>query len=240
MFDLADFDLRHMTELGAGLRRLGHGAHSMEEVADRVVHLLYDQARDRVRQERSLVLVRFFATQAYGALDAGLQTFARRLLRGTPPSPAMRCLVLLATAGDRPEWNDRNASVNHRAIPLASEEMIATAPMIAGLLGELGVEVAALLRPMPEILVEHQHASFNVFHVPEAAGSPHIPAQREFVEPAAVRSVLGFGGVLPSVEVFAVILFSRVRIPSETAELFKTLALNVKLALLPFDRAVFT
>jgi hypothetical protein len=36
------------------------------------------------------------------------------------------------------------------------------------------------------------------------------------------------------------ILFSRVRIPREIAELFKTLSLNVKVALLPFvDRRVF-
>ena len=38
---------------------------------------------------------------------------------------------------------------------------------------------------------------------------------------------------------FVVILFAKVSIPRETAELFRTLALNVKMAALPFDHAVF-
>ncbi len=54
-----------------------------------------------------------------------------------------------------------------------------------------------------------------------------------------VRSVLGFGGMLPLGDIFCVILFSKVAIPRETAELFRTLALNVKLAALPFQEAVF-
>jgi hypothetical protein len=36
-----------------------------------------------------------------------------------------------------------------------------------------------------------------------------------------------------------VILFSKVAIPRETAELFRTLALNVKMAVLPFESVVF-
>lgn len=47
--------------------------------------------------------------------------------------------------------------------------------------------------------------------------------------------MLGFGGVLPSGAVLAVILFSTVPISPATAELFKTLALCVKVALVPFD-----
>ena len=39
---------------------------------------------------------------------------------------------------------------------------------------------------------------------------------------------------MPSGELFATILFSRTPIPREVADLFKTLALNVKVALLPF------
>jgi hypothetical protein len=42
------------------------------------------------------------------------------------------------------------------------------------------------------------------------------------------------GGLLPSGEFFAVILFSRVVISPEVASLFRTLALSVKLAFLPY------
>jgi hypothetical protein len=45
-----------------------------------------------------------------------------------------------------------------------------------------------------------------------------------------VKSVLGFGGMLPSRDLFAVILFSKIHIPRAIAELFKTLGLIIKLA----------
>ena len=51
---------------------------------------------------------------------------------------------------------------------------------------------------------------------------------------ARVQSVLGFGGILISGALFAIILFSKTHIPRETAERFKTLAPNVKQAVLPF------
>ena len=53
--------------------------------------------------------------------------------------------------------------------------------------------------------------------------------------PFGIESGLGFGGVLPTGDLFAVCLFSRVPISRTTAELFRPLALHVKLAVLPFD-----
>jgi hypothetical protein len=106
--------------------------------------------------------------------------------------------------------------------------------MIAQLIRQLGVQVELLVDPAPELLVDVQQHTFNVFHVPVAEGCPYIPAQREFVLPYGVRSVIGFGGLLPPGELFATILFSKVPVSRETAELFKTLALNVKVAMLPF------
>ena len=113
------------------------------------------------------------------------------------------------------------------------------APMISSLLQQLGVEVEVLLNSGPNLLVDREPSSFNVFYVPEAADCPFIPAQAEFVRPRGIRSVLGFGGMLTSGDIFAVILFSKIAIPRQTAELFRTLALNVKLAVLPFEGAVF-
>jgi hypothetical protein len=111
--------------------------------------------------------------------------------------------------------------------------------MISRLLGELGVGVDALLRQSPELLVEPEPSSFNVFYVRDAIGSSCIPAQEDFVKAFGIESVLGFGGMLPMRDIFVVILFSRIPIPRETAELFRTLALNVKMAALRFDEAVF-
>lgn len=238
MFDLRTFNLRDMSKLGSTLRRLGDGTETMEEVADRVVRTLYENLGDATGV-RSCALVRFFKTHPYSALDAGLRDFADGMLPDGP-KPGLRCLTLLATAGDEIAWNSREKSVAHRAIPLVGPESLSNAPMISSLLQQLGVGLETFLHSESGLMVEAEQSSFNVFYVPDARQSDHIPAQEEFVHPAGVRSVLGFGGMLPRGDIFAVILFSKVPIPRETAEMFRTLALNVKTAVLPFDGAVFS
>jgi len=237
MFDLRNFTLHDMSKLGSSLRRLGDCTETMEEVADRVVRYLYENLGDAAGV-RSCALVRFFKTHSYSALDAGLRDFADGMLRDAP-KPGLRCLTLLATAGDESAWNSREASLAHRAIPLVGPEILHNAPMISSLLQQLGVEFEMFLRPESGLMVEAEQSSFNVFYVPDARGSAQIPAQADFVRPVGVRSVLGFGGMLPRGDIFVVILFAKVPIPRETAEMFRTLALNVKAAVLPFDDAVF-
>jgi PAS domain S-box-containing protein len=73
---------------------------------------------------------------------------------------------------------------------------------------------------------------FNVFHVPEARGSPFVPDQAQFVEPFGIRSVLGIGGALPPSQAFVVLIFATVPIPKRTAELFRLLGTSIGLALL--------
>jgi hypothetical protein len=105
--------------------------------------------------------------------------------------------------------------------------------MIHRLLEQFGLDVGAVVAPEESLLVDLEARTFNVFHVAEAEGSPFIPAQ-DFVRAHGIRSVLGLGGMLPGGAIFAVILFAKVPVPLETAELFQTLALGVKLALQPF------
>lgn len=235
VYDLSRLTLREMTECGAALRRLGTGAASMEEAANRVVRLLHSRLADATQAgEPACMLVRCFKTQPFGELDAGLQRAGRDALEAENPTPEMRCLTLLATAGELPEWNDRRLSAGHRVIPLPSERGVRRIPMIAHLIRQLGLEVGSVLRPDPAVMMDLQQHTFNVFHVPQALGSPHIPAQEAFVKPFGVRSVLGFGSVFPTGDLFAVVLFARVEVRREVADLFAPLALSVKLALLPF------
>lgn len=232
-YDLTRLTLREMTECGAALRRIGEGAASLEEVADRVVRFCYESLGG-AGGERACVLARFYLTRAYGELEPSLQAFVRSVMGGEPVPASVTCLTLLGTAGDEPAWNDRRASVRHRAIPLPSELAVRRLPMVAQLIGQLEVPVHALLEPSPEILLDLQQRTFNVFSVPEAVGSPFIPAQDDFVVPFGVASSVGFGGVLPTGDLFATVLFTRSAVPRETAELFRPLALSVKLAVLPF------
>jgi hypothetical protein len=237
MHDLTLFTMADMAICCSALRRMGHGAGSMEETADRIVRYLYENLSG-AGEQNPLALVRMFKTHAYGDLTEDLQASARRLL-GRDPEPSMKCLTLLATIGDRPEWCSRHLSAGHRAIPLASEDGVRRIPMIAALIHQVGLEISQVLKPDPGMLADLSQKAFNVFHVPDALESPSVPAKQEFVIPERIRSCIGFGGVLPHGDLFAVIIFTRVAIPSEAANLFKTVSLSVKTALLPFEMTVF-
>jgi hypothetical protein len=227
--------LRDLTACSAALRKIGLGAASLEEAAQAIVSHLHEELRDGRRNGRVCALARFFVTRSYAKLDSELQACARQSLGSEPETPNMKCLILAGTAGLKPEWNDRMQSAGHRAIPLASEAMVRRSPMISQLVSQFGIEVHTLLEPDPHLLVDLEQKTYNVFHVPEARGSPHVPAQDTFVIPHGIRSVVGFGGLFPSGNLFAVILFATLSIPRETADLFRPLALSVKLAVLPFE-----
>ena len=240
MYNFAKFTLRDMTALGTALRNLGAEAETMEGAANHIVRHLYDNFIDPSSNEPACALVRFYKTHAYSDLEAGLARFAAGLLSDQPYSPSMKCLTLLATAGQQPEWNTRQASSGHKAIPLPSEEVVLQLPMVAQLVQQFGLEISAVLQSAPEIIVAAEQDNFNVFHVPDALGSPYVPAQEGFVIPFGIKSVLGFGGMLPDGNLFAVILFAKIPIDEVTADMFKVLALNTKVAILPFaEDAIF-
>ena len=239
MPDLTHFGLPAMIDAGRRLRKAAEGARSLQHAADCVAQLLYQEFCDPETRQPQCALIRCFKTHPLAGLPAPLQASARALLPESDPPPAMRCLTLLATRGLRPEWNSPQTSHAHRVIPLPSAEFIARAPMIARLIAQIGLSVEDLLSPEPGFLIDSDSRTFNVFHVEEARGSQFVPAQDTFVRPANIRSVLGFGGVLPSptlpAEFFAVVLFTRVPVSREAAALFRTLALSVKIAFLPFS-----
>ena len=234
MYDFVKFTDDELRECGTTLQTLGSGASSMEDAANKIVTYLYDNITDSATGQRSCALVRLYKTHPYNQLDAGLQGFARGILGSAPPSDDINCLTLLGTTGDRDQWKSRAQSNGHRAIPLASAEMVASIPMIARLINQFGLEVGSVLWPDPMLIGDLSQKTFNTFFVPEAVGSPYIPAQDDFVIPYGIKSVLGFGGVLSSGELFAVIMFSKTSIPNQTAQSFKNLAPNVKEAVEPF------
>ncbi|MAG58383.1 MAG: hypothetical protein CMJ83_19010 [Planctomycetes bacterium] len=222
-----------MTKIGSELRRLCEGSATADEAASKVVRCLYEDLVDEEDGERLCTLVRLFKTHPYSRLGPELQGYTREILGEQPPFPEMKCLTLLATVGDRPEWNRREASVGHKAIPLPSEDFVGRFPMIAQLIHQFGLDTSSVIRPAPEILVDIERQRFNVFRVPDALTSPHIPAKEDFVIPFGIRSALGFGALLPSGSMFAVIMFCRFPVPEATADMFEPIALSVKLGLLP-------
>jgi len=233
LYDLTRFALTDMTRLGAELRKAGTGADSLEGVANRLVRLLYEQLT-MPPGKPACALARLFVTVPFAQLEPPLQEFAARLQPDIRQRPAMRCLTLMASAGEVDAWNARTSSEGHQALPLVSAESVGRSPMINQLIRQLGVEVGTLVAGDTGMMLDSAQHTFNVFHVPKAPGSPFIPAQDNFVKPFGVQSVIGFGGLLPPGELFAAILFTKTHVPREVAELFKTLALNAKVALMPF------
>jgi hypothetical protein len=215
MYVLSKFGFNDMMDCRARLRALFESDEpaTIGEGAQRIVDFLYDELVDDDGRP-ACALIRLFKSHRFDALDDELREFAQRIAPEAANLPNVRCLVLTATRGIEPQWNSRHSSTGHKAIPLMSEKMIDEAPMISQLIRQLGVPVSAVLRPTPELLLDQREQSYNVFHVPTALGSPYIVAQESFVQPYGIASVLGFGGMVASGDLFAAILFSRSPISS--------------------------
>ena len=240
MYSLARFSLLEMTECSAVLRQLGEQSRSLQEAASKAVNYLFDTLGDPTTGQRDCVLVRCFKTISYSRLDTEHQQLVREKLGGIAPFPDLRCFTLVASTGAEPDWNRVDRSHRYRVIPMVSADFVKQFPMFSQLLHQFGVSTEFDVRPDGEWLVDLEEKTYNVFYVPDAVGSPYVPVQDGFVGKYGVKSVLCFGGMLPSRDLFAVILFSKTPVPRETAALCKSLALSLKTSLLAFDEASCT
>src|SRR4051794_553135 len=234
MHDLTQFSVADMLEVGAELRRCCTEAVSLETVAQRIVDFLYDDWRDR-DGARASALVRFFITRPFDSIPAGYQKFARSISGNDQPSGNTRCLNVLAGAGVEPQWNFPTSSA---ASPDSTrEERIGLPmPMAARLMRQFGLDVTSETEHRAQFVFDDKQRA-TVFHLPEVRGSDHLPA--DFVERYDIRSVLGFGGIAGSGDVFAVLMFTTVPVSRETAELFEPVALSVRTAMNSFHGPVF-
>lgn len=238
MFDITNFSLKDMTQCGAALRELGVDTNSMEETANRIVRYLHDHLTD-ASGAKVCVLTRFFITIPYGDLDKDNQRHAQKLLGRVPEDTGLRCQTLLTTVGIEADWNDRHKSNYYKNLPLTPEILDAN-PMYMQFAKTFGVVLDRSVTPDAALIAELEQHSYNIFHVPDARDSQYIPDQEGFVVPYGIRSIIGFFGMLPSSQIFSVVIFTRAIIPRDIVDYFKTLAFNVKLAILPFDdSAVF-
>ncbi|MCA1596212.1 MAG: hypothetical protein LC772_07280 [Chloroflexi bacterium] len=231
---------RQVIRFEGQIQQLASGATSLEGAAQVIARELHERLVSPSGSKNS-VLVRLFKTHPFESLPSELQRFARSAAPSDGLNPTTPCLTLIGTAGVREQWNCRSASIGHQAIPLTSAEMIQQSPMIAQLLSQFGLELDAVLTPGDNAPPKSPGGIYELFHVQNAAGSPIIPAQKQFVEPFGVKSVVGFGGPLSSGDLYAAILFFSVPVPPEVAALFRSVALTIKIELLRFAiRATFS
>ncbi|MEG4275351.1 MULTISPECIES: histidine kinase [unclassified Microcoleus] len=231
MYDITLFTPQDMAKCSLVLRQFGRNTASMEASSQKIVNYIYRHFCDSQTGENTCALVRLFKTHPYGELEDSLQQSARRLMKGNSPGADMKCWTLLAAAGTEPQWNYRHTAAENTAIPLVSTKLVAQMPAISEIIRQFGLDIPTFLGIERERFLQLEPAVLNIFHVSEAKGSPFIPDQNSLIIPYHVKSVLGFGGLLPSGSVFAVVMFLKVKIPQSTAEMFKDLALSVKTAL---------
>ncbi|KAF4515884.1 hypothetical protein B566_EDAN000119 [Ephemera danica] len=224
-----------MTACSAALRQLGTGASSIEVAADRITRYLYSNLTTGPDEDPACVLVRLFKTHPYDRLSPELQALADARLEGAQAPPGMKCLTLLASTGSVAGWNHPAQSSRFRTIPLNGPDALAKLPMFSQLFTQFHLDLPFLTQAGSSLLIDLYATTFNAFYVPQALGSPYVPGQAEFVVPFGIQSVFGFGGMLSTGELFAVILFAKVPVTKDTADLCKAFALSAKLALAPFE-----
>ncbi|MEG4089568.1 histidine kinase [Microcoleus sp. Pol12B4] len=240
MYDITLFTPQDMAKCSLVLRHLGRNTASMEATSQKIVNYIYQHFCDSQTGENTCALVRLFKTHPYGELEDSLQQSARRLMKGNSPAADMKCWTLLAAAGTEPQWDSRHTAAENTAIPLVSPKLVAQMPAISEIIRQFGLDIPTFLGIEPERFLQLEPAVLNIFYVSEAKGSPFIPEQNSLIIPYQVKSVLGFGGLLPSGSLFAVMMFLKVKMPQSRAEMFKDLALSVKTALsLPDEKSVF-
>lgn len=231
MVDLTNVRLSDAVALGAELRARASNASSMEGASRRIVDHLYEQLRRG--EGHTCALVRLFKTHPTADLAPELMAAARHFRGEKPATPSRASLVLMATRGDDPAWNDRHRSKAHQAIVVPDDGFGAGLPMIAELFRQFGIPLSAVVEEDEAAVREFDRLGCPSFLVEDAEHSPFIPA-KDFVRQHGVRSVLSFGSLLPRAGMFFVLLFSKVPVTRSTADMLKPLALNVKIALLPF------
>lgn len=228
-YPLERFDVDHVRDCVEALKSLRPAGSAASDAQQVCVYLRDELVGDDGAP--ACALVRLYRTERFDRLEPDVQEFARGLLDGEP-RPDLRCLTLLGTAGDLPEWNDRRLSAGHRAIPLPTPELVERLPMVAQLVTQLGLDVGTVVSPpSPEVARKLASRTNDVFHVPEAPGSPYLPAQ-DFVARHGIRSAVGFGGIMLTGDFFAVVLFSKVPVSEPVARTLKILAHPVRLRFL--------
>jgi two-component system, NtrC family, sensor kinase len=236
MYDLDRFTLKDMTECGATMRKLGDGCHSMEEVAQRSVSHLYQHLGSGDKSDRACVLAHFFVTQLFGDLTTGLQRVVHSatditLVRETP------CLTMLGSIGSKPEWcRSDGAYKAEDVLALPDPALSERYPVVAQLIARFDLPGAFSVPYNPDLFVEEPGRSYDVFYLPDVSKEAALfSTQEDFFHDHKIKSVVGFGGLLPSRNLFAIIVYSNVPISKQVALAFRPFALNTKIALLPFD-----
>lgn len=226
MATFADYQITEVSDLRVLINRTLKQNASLQEAAQKFTDILFEEFRG------STVLVRVFATVAYGKLPQPDKAFAARLAESracaTELGDNTKVMVLLGTRGQEKAWNDRSQSKAHLAVPLISASYIKTIPMVSRLMGEMSVGIEWIDKQKTRILVKTMGAMSRLIHVDDARtgktedGFQIVPDQL-FVKSHSVKTVFGLGGFYLDRTFVGVIFFTKETMGPEQAERFMPL-----------------
>ena len=183
-----------------------------------------------------VALIRLFIVLPVARVPEREGAFAARFAAADPRfGPATRVLTLLGSRGREPAWNERRLSRGHLCIPLIDRKFVEAAPMIAKLLSDIDVDLAAFDDGRPIATRKLLGGKNGMFYVPDAATAidatgRYVIADRAFVERYAIRTVFGMGGAYADGTLVTSVVFSTAKIPQLIADRFPSLISNFKMA----------
>jgi hypothetical protein len=183
-----------------------------------------------------IALVRVFGVMPVSELPPKERDFARRFAPNDARfGPATRALTLLGTHGREAGWNDRRLSRGHLCIPLLDRAFVDAAPMIAKLLADTDVDLAAFDDGRPIATRKLLGGKNGMFYVPDALNTTDtkdrfVIADRAFVQQHAIRTVFGMGGAYLNGTLVMSIVFCTSLIPRMAVDRFPSLISNFKMA----------
>lgn len=229
MAGLKNFSVDDLVQFSADLRHLGEGTDAMEVVAQRLCDYLYGNL---VAEDGGpgTAVVRLYKTHGHHRLRGDLAVIARRvddtIEERTP------CLVLLASAPGGREATVRDDTELVRPL---TPRAIAETPLMVRMMEALGVDIETVLDPSKVLAMRLQSKNLSVYVESGLGDSEWIPdlAARERVRELGIKDMIGLGGLLPSGDLFLLCLFTREPVDERVADLFSSLVIAVKAALIP-------
>ena len=173
------------------------GLGTAQEQAQKFVDTIYEYFQE------SLVLLRLFSSVPYSALPIlDMQLFDKKV---KDSGHARRCndrtpvLTLLATRGQKPDWNERVRSHGFRCIPLVSGEYVSSLSMLSMQFRKMNLAPGLFDTWETAVVARGRADEFSGMLYVNNAGTDKdelgrmIVPRQEFVAENNVRTVLGFG-----------------------------------------------
>jgi hypothetical protein len=195
---------------------------SFEGASQRLVETLYQSLR-QANGQPTFALLRVYRLMRHAELLPELQALV---------DPAReRWMALMGTVGIEPAWGDRRLSQGHKVLNLGEDQ----SPMLSAALYQLGLDVGLALPEGSDMELGSTSYMTRYFHVPQALGSPYVPAQDGFVVPYNIQSVVGIGSGFVSRSLYILLGFSLLPLDKEHARFVAQMAPFIGATLASFD-----